>query len=604
MRESFSTLPRSWATPCLEDVVLEPKADIVDGPFGSNLKASEYTEQGIPIIRLQNVKANRFIEKNIRYISPGKAEELKRHGFKAGDIVVSKLGNPLGEACIVPDGLTAGIIVADVVRVRIPEELLDKRAIAYALNSEEVKKQLKALTKGTTRPRVNLSHIREVRIPLPPLKEQSRIVAEIEKQFTRLDAAVVALKRIQTNLKRYRAAVLKAACEGRLVPTEAELAQLEGRSYEPASELLKRVLAERRTRWEAARIDRFRTSDKDPALQDWKSKYTEPATVDASGLTELPAGWEWSTLSQLSEIQGGIQKQPSRRPSQNPHPFLRVANVLRGRLDLSELHDIELFKGELERLRLEVGDLLIVEGNGSATEIGRMAIWNGEINDCVHQNHIIRARLLGVIPPAYVSTYWNSSEGASRVLEVASSTSGLYTLSVSKVGRLPVPLPPAAEQQRIVNEVERRLSVIDELETQVEMNLKRAGRMHQGILKEAFEGRLVPQDPNEEPADRLLAKIRAHRQSAQFLSWTPESTSKGGQERNMPSIDKTSRKSILEVLRASSEPLSPKDLFSKADYEQETVDDFYAALKEEVRAGRIREIRSDNETIRIQAVIQ
>jgi type I restriction enzyme S subunit len=215
----------------------------------------------------------------------------------------------------------------------------------------------------------------------------------------------------------------------------------------------------------------------------------------------------------LTTIQGGIQKQPSRAPRSNAYAFLRVANVLRGRLDLDDIHRIELFEGELDRLRLRSGDLLIVEGNGSANEIGRMAIWSGAIPDCVHQNHIIRARPLAGVDPQFVGIYWNSPDGMSRVREVASSTSGLFTLSVGKISRLLVPLPPVAEQCRIVAEVDRRLSIADEIAATIDTALARAERLRQSILKRAFEGRLVPQDPDDEPASALLERIRKEREA-------------------------------------------------------------------------------------------
>jgi type I restriction enzyme S subunit len=338
-----------------------------------------------------------------------------------------------------------------------------------------------------------------VPMTLPPLAEQHRIVAEIEKQFTRLDASVAALKRAQANLKRYRASVLKDACEGRLVPTEAELARSEGRDYEPAGVLLERILAERRARWESQEKRR--------------GKYKEPAAPDTSALPELPEGWVGGSLEQVSEIQGGIQKQPKRAPAQNAFPYLRVANVLRGSLELGEVHEIELFPGELDKLRLISGDLLIVEGNGSPSQIGRMAVWKGEIDDCVHQNHIIRARVYPGVEGSFIESFWNSTMGSSLVLNVASSTSGLYTLSVSKVSDIPVPLPPLAEQRRIVAKVERRLSVIQQAEATVEASLARAERLRQSILKQAFSGRLVPQDPDDEPASALLERIRAEREA-------------------------------------------------------------------------------------------
>ena len=252
-----------------------------------------------------------------------------------------------------------------------------------------------------------------------------------------------------------------------------------------------------------------------PAGLIWEMWDKEPVAPDTSNLPKLPEGWVWAAVGQASEVQGGIQKQPKRAPVANAFPFLRVANVLRGVLDLDEVHQIEVFPGELDKLKLLSGDLLIVEGNGSPSQIGRMAIWKGEIVNCIHQNHIIRVRLADRIVPQYVETYWNSPVGSSRVLGVASSTSGLYTLSVSKVSALPIPLPPLAEQHRIVTDVERRLSVIQQTEAAVQANLTRAGRLRQSILKQAFSGRLVPQDPSDEPASVLLERIRAEREAAQ-----------------------------------------------------------------------------------------
>lgn len=188
----------------------------------------------------------------------------------------------------------------------------------------------------------------------------------------------------------------------------------------------------------------------------------------------------------ICQIQGGIQKQPKRAPVANHFPFLRVANVLRGRLKLEDVHQVELFGEELKRLRLANGDLLIVEGNGSPAEIGRMAIWRNEIADCVHQNHIIRARPSAKILPDYAAIYWNSPLGQDAVQKVASSSSGLYTLSVRKLAAIPIPLPSIKDQQKIVEDVELRLSVIDRTEQSLRTQLERAKRLRQSILQQAF----------------------------------------------------------------------------------------------------------------------
>ncbi|MFB7928685.1 restriction endonuclease subunit S [Streptomyces sp. NPDC056039] len=186
---------------------------------------------------------------------------------------------------------------------------------------------------------------------------------------------------------------------------------------------------------------------------------SESGGVD--GERELPAGWAWVRLDQVCDVSGGIQKQAKRRPVKNKFPFLRVANVGRGSLDLAEVHEIELFEGELERFRLRAGDLLVVEGNGSPDQIGRAATWHGAIEDAVHQNHLIKVRPTSAIDPRFLELLWNSPGISAQLMRVAQSTSGLYTLSTSKLNRVEFALPPLAEQGRIVEVLEEQLSRLD-----------------------------------------------------------------------------------------------------------------------------------------------
>ena len=486
-------LPTGWEATTLASLLTVTRGVSYKKPDAGNKADSGL----VPILRATNIDQILNFEDLVyvpsRYI---KNDQLLR----SGDIVIAASS---GSRSIVGKAarLTSewhGSFGAFCLGLR-PDSRLGEGYIAWYLQSEEYRNRVSSLAAGININNLRREHIEETPIPLPPLAEQRRIVAEIETQFTRLDASVAALRRARANLKRYRASVLKDACEGRLVATEAELARSEGREYEPAGVLLERILEERRARWESQEKRR--------------SKYKEPSAPDTSALPGLPEGWAWATVEQIAGVQGGIQKQPKRAPADYAFPFLRVANVLRGSLDLDEVHQIQLFRDELEKLRLISGDLLIVEGNGSPSQIGRMAIWKGEIEDCVHQNHIIRARLFTGIASQYVEAYWNSPMGVGQVSQVASSTSGLYTLSVSKVSDLPIPLPPMAEQHRIVAEVERRLSVVQQAEATVEASLARAERLRQSILKQAFSGKLVPQDPDDEPASVLLERIRAEREA-------------------------------------------------------------------------------------------
>ena len=490
-------LPQGWVCSTLRET-----ADIVRGvSFPRNAKKSEPQAGYIACLRTANVQ--REVEWDDLWFVPEEYIKNDSRYVLPLDVLISvsnsrELVGKVAQVTNLPHKSTLGAFIS---LLRFSSSL-DAKFYYYQMASADVQTEIRQSASTTTNiSNVSSSKLSGITLRIPPLSEQRRIVAEIEKQFTRLDATVEGLKRAQANLKRYRASVLKAACEGKLVPTEAELARSEGRDYEPADQLLERILAERRAQWESQ--------------ENRRGKYKEPVEPDTSGLWDLPEGWTWASAGQVAEVQGGIQKQPKRRPVENQFPFLRVANVLRGQLDLENVHEIELFPGEIERLRLLPDDLLIVEGNGSPKQIGRMAVWKGEIMNCVHQNHIIRARTIGGVIPEYVEGYWNSPLGSDRVLNVASSTSGLYTLSVSKVSVLPIPVPPLAEQQRIVSAVERHLSIIQKAETAVDAGLKRADRLRQSILKQAFSGQLVPQDPDDEPASVLLERIRDERAAAE-----------------------------------------------------------------------------------------
>lgn len=195
-------------------------------------------------------------------------------------------------------------------------------------------------------------------------------------------------------------------------------------------------------------------------------------------------------ITDFFEISGGLTKNSKRHEFHTKMPYLRVANVYYNFLDLREIKQIGVMPNEIERTLLQKDDLLFVEGNGSKSQIGRVAIWDGSIKNCLHQNHLIKGRPIGGMLPKYALFYLISGYGRKQILDIASSTSGLYTLSINKIKNLKIPYIDIDDQKKSLELIDSRLSCCDQIERTVDTALQQAEAMRQSILKQAFEGGL------------------------------------------------------------------------------------------------------------------
>jgi len=355
-------------------------------------------------------------------------------------------------------------------------EETDLRFFAYLLRSL----QLAKLDRSTAIPGLSRDDYNAQEAPVPPLDDQRLVVATLDSYFSRLDDVEAGLERVQRNLKRYRASVLQAAVTGRLVPTEAELARAEGREYEPAEQLLESSLSERRNRWKKSKQ---------------KTKYKEPAKPDTSDLQELPEGWTWATLEQLTErvTVGHVGPMKSEYRNQGV-PFLRGQNVRPGRYSSEGLKYISRqFHAILSKSSLTPGDLLIVRSGA----VGTTCVVPDFLSEANCSDLVIAKGPIG-IRPQLAAHYLNSlAKGAIRSQQVGVALTHFNTKSAAK---LPFPLPPLPEQDRILEASERILSVADEIGKQVEWQLARCRHLRQTTLHAAFQGRLVQTSSDNSPA--------------------------------------------------------------------------------------------------------
>ncbi len=351
---------------------------------------------------------------------------------------------------------------------------------------------------GTTRAKLPQKPMRNIPLLIPPLPEQHRIVAAIENYFSRLDKAVEALERVKANLKRYRASVLKSAVEGRLVPTEAELARAEGRDYEPASVLLERILKERRKKWDEA---------------GGRGKYKAPAAPNTDGLPELPEGWCWASLDNfLTGIEAGKNFKCLERPPENGEVgVVKVSSVTWGTFNEQESKTCTRPELVNPDYIIQEGDLLISRAN-TIELVGAVVISGVFKKKLMLSDKILRLKTVGQFDWWFLwvlRSLWGRTEIESLA---TGNQESMRNISQANLRKIRIPMPPKNEVERILKEVGRILSVIEASEKYVNTNLQRTTRLRQAILKWAFEGKLADQDPNDEPASKLLERIRQERE--------------------------------------------------------------------------------------------
>jgi type I restriction enzyme S subunit len=504
-------LPRSWAKTTLGEV-----SDISSG-YGFPERLQGRTEGDVPFFKVGDIseawkRGEVFLSKATHYISKDEVEELRATPLPSNTTVFAKIGAAIGlnrRAMLAAPSLVDNNVMGLCPK---PGVIEPKYLYYFACTL-----RLMELAKATTVPSVRKTEITPITIPLAPIREQSRIVAEIEKQFTRLDDAVTALKRVQANLKRYRASVLKAACEGRLVPTEAELARKERRDYEPAAELLKRILVERRTKWQADQLQKMIAAGKPPEDDGWKAKYSDPIKIDGNNLPSLPKGWQWATLDAvLLGIEAGRSfKCEERPPEADEIGVVKVSAVTWGEFDEQESKTcLDLSRHDAEFL-IHERDFLFSRAN-TIELVGACVIVRSIHKNLMLSDKILRFRLASYIPPAWILYVLRSEWGRYEIERLSTGNQeSMRNIGQDRIRSIRVPIPPAEEIERILKELDLRNTASGEASKAVADNLVRSARLRKATLTTAFAGKLVPQGPNDEPASVLLERIRAERARAQ-----------------------------------------------------------------------------------------
>lgn len=375
--------------------------------------------------------------------------------------------------------------------------LVSNRYLCFQLNHVDYH----PFVSGSTRLKLTSSAMKQIPLLLAPAAEQTRIVAKLEELLSDLDAGVAELKAAQKKLAQYRQSLLKAAVEGALT---AEWRK-QNSPAETGAQLLQRILTERRARWEAKQLAKFAEQGKTPP-KDWQKKYPEPVQPETTDLPKLPEGWVWSSIGQCFHVAVGAT--PSRKePSYwgGPIPWVSSGEVRFSRITTTKEM---ITQGGLNNSSTHINPIgsVLLGMIGEGKTRGQVAILDVEAAN--NQNcAAIWAREAGV-PPEYVYFWlWSQYEQTRR----GSCGNNQPALNKSIVERIFFPLAPLDEMDEIVRSVNQALDAISEQEMAIEISLKQSSAQRQNILRAAFAGQLVPQDPNDEPASVLLERIRAER---------------------------------------------------------------------------------------------
>ena len=371
---------------------------------------------------------------------------------------------------------------------------------------------------GTTRLKLTQSALRSIPISIPSTAEQRRIVTKIEELFSELDKGIESLKKAHAQLATYRQAVLKHAFEGQHT---AQWREVSKDRIETSDQLLARIkqgqaarYAKQLQEWDAA-VKTWERSGKSGRKPSKPSvfKATEPISpAELSNLPHLPRSWQYVRLSEVAHIGSGMSVSKSRKFAHPIEiPYLSVANVQRGTLDLSSVKTMQIERAHLPTFELRRWDVLFNEG-GDRDKLGRGWVWESQIEPCITQNHVFRASpFLGSREHSKWISHWGNSFGQSYFETQGKQTTNLASINKTVLSRFAIPLPPINEQVEILRRLDVEMSIVDYMEQGITTAIGRLDALRQSILKKAFSGQLVPQDESDEPASVLLDRIRAER---------------------------------------------------------------------------------------------
>lgn len=468
----------------------------------------KYIPKGIPLVTSKNLKNGVINFDNVKYISELDYKEIeKRSSVESNDVLFSMIGT-IGNPVVV--NKKQSFSIKNVGLFKKNESAINPTYLKHWLDSLVFGNWLKPKLRGTTQKFAPLGLLRELPIPLPPILEQARIVYKVEELFSELDKGIESLKTAKAQLAVYRQALLKDAFEGKL--TE-QWRSNNADKLESPEQLLKRIQQERELRYQQQlddwkeEVNQWEANGKEGKKPTKPKKYIPSEINKNEKLMDLPQSWECVKFSELLfSIRGGTTIPPI--DQETKYPVLRSSSVRQSHINYSDIRYISEEKNTKKADFIEQGDLLFSRLNGSIEFVGNCALVkeNHPLN-LIYPDRLYCAKLVNTALSGYSELFFSSPEVRNAIEKKAKSTAGHKRISIPDVTDQVIPIPSLEEVKLIVDIVDEKLSVVIKLIENINNDIERSELLKQSILKKAFSGKLVAQDPDDEPASELLKKI-------------------------------------------------------------------------------------------------
>jgi type I restriction enzyme S subunit len=487
-------LPQGWTFTTLGQICSKPQ-------YGWTCKAAKQGQ--IKYVRTTDISRGRIDWATVPFCEdlPNEVDKYRVH---RNDILVSRAGS-VGVSLRVEDVPCDAVFASYLIRFNTLDGMEPKFVEAF-LKSDDYSRSISEFAAGIAVPNVNASKLASLEMPLAPLGEQRRIVAKLEKLLSKVDTCQQRLTKVPVLLKRFRQAVLAAACSGRLTADwrEEHPSNLDGKN------LLRSLLSTRRAKWEAKQLEKFRTRGRMPKDGSWKTAYPECRQPSSDGLPPLPADWTWIALACVVTR---VKRGPSMKCNQKAQGvrYITSGNLEAGklRLDLDQKYLTDF--DEIEKCRLLPGDLILNCVN-SLAKIGKSAVFEAKHGKAiVGFNNYALELSTDFISAYFLNLVCQNDVFLSQLYLVVKHAVNQVSFATEELEKVAVPVPPLAEQQEIVRRVEALFALADQIEARYAKAKAHVEKLTQSILAKAFRGDLVPQDPNDEPASVLLERICADR---------------------------------------------------------------------------------------------